>query len=114
MERVNLLLATLIGHFLGMLKVLELIFQFFQLLLKWRCSAFVLLSVFGMGSGCQLSFEGSDLFAICFDCFLKLFFFFLLLLRLLLEMDNFFAKLHDFMVEFFLLFVAITVLFLLI
>ena len=62
----------------------------------------------------KLGVKISYLLSVIFDCFLEFLLFFFLLLGLLLQMNDFLIELHDLMVEFFFLFIAVCILLLLI
>ena len=62
----------------------------------------------------KLGVKISYLLSVIFDCFLELLLFFFLFLSLLFQMNDFLIELHDLMVEFFFLFIAVCILLLLI
>ena len=94
--------------------MLQLVLQLLQLLLYGGLAALLLGAILGRGPGCQLSLEGGDLLAIGLEGLLKLILLLLLLVGLLLEVNNLFAKLHYLVVELFLLAVGVGILLLLV
>ena len=94
--------------------MLQLILQLLQLLLYGGLAALLLGAILGRGPGCQLGLEGGDLLAIGLEGLLKLILLLLLLVGLLLEVNNLFAKLHYLVVELFLLAVGVSILLLLV
>ena len=108
------MLAALVRHLLRILKVLQLLLQLLHLLLCGELAALVLRAVLRWGPARQLRLEGGDLLAIGLEGLLKFLLLLLLLVGLLLQVNNFFAKLHYLVAELFLLAVGVGVLLLLV